>query len=106
MGSIPLISGPSFWDRNPTSSNLARKDDAVGGVNIAQHIAGEFFDEIGIRLVGVQQGHVMAKTGAHSLETADLKFNEIRSLEQCRARLETMPSVNCVMGEVGRRGQA
>lgn len=95
----------------PTSTAIAvtgsaRDDHAVGGVNVAEDIAGNFLDKIGVGPVGRQQCNVLAKPGAHGLQASNLKFDEIRLLEQCRARLETVPSVYCVMGEIGRRAQA
>ena len=84
----------------------AHNDHTVIGMHIPQNIARDFLDEVGIWLIAGQQRHIVAQTGAHSLETTDLEFEEIRPLDQRRTRLETMPSVDCVMGEVGRRAQA
>lgn len=82
------------------------QDDDVVGLDEAEHIARNLFDEIGMRLCGRQQRNVAFKFAANGLETARFERQQTGALDEPRTRLKAMPAVHRVVTEVGHETQA
>lgn len=55
---------------------LALRYDVIVGTHEAKHLAGNFFDEIGIGILRPQQSDIALKAGSHSFEALDLKLQQ------------------------------
>ena len=81
-------------------------NDAVGRVDVAQNIAGEFFDEIGVGDLWCQQRDIALELGAHGLKALDLKLQQIGAFDQLIASLEAVVAMQCMINEIGSGTQA
>ena len=85
---------------------LALCDELIFGVHIAEHIAGDFFDEIGIGKFRRQQRNVALKLASDGLEALDLKLQQAGAFDQLITSREAVPAMKRMIGEVGTRTQA
>lgn len=49
-------------------------EDAIRRVGEAQHVPGDFLDEIGVRRIGREKGDVARELGAHGFEALVLEL--------------------------------
>src|SRR4029078_12433552 len=82
------------------------RDDLVVASYVAQYVARDLFDHIGIGDFGGQQSDVALELCSHRFEAPDLEIKERGTLDQLAAHFEAMPAVPRVVDEIGRRRQA
>lgn len=81
------------------------RHDPITGIYVAEDIARNLFDEIGIGQFRCQQGHIVLQLRADRVQTFDLKIQKCRALLQLGAGLEAVAAVAGMIGEIGRRSQ-
>ena len=79
-------------------------DDPVAGAGKAQHLDGEFFDDVGI--AGVEKAHVPLEARARGLEARDLRLQYSGAFDQPAARFEAAFTVDDMLGEIGQGTKA
>lgn len=75
-------------------------------MRVAQHVAGNLFDEIGMRRDLIEEGHVSGEFRPNGLETPDLKLQQRGAIDQLGASLEAVPAMYRMVGEIGCETQA
>lgn len=69
-------------------------------MSIAQNIASDLFDKIGMGRVLIEKGDIAGEFRPHGLEAPDLKLQQSGAIDQLGTCLETVPAINRMVGEV------
>lgn len=85
---------------------LSRRYDFIVAADVAEHIARDFFDQIGIGDFRREQSHVAPQFRADGFEAPVLEIEKRRSFDEARPRFKSMPAVAGMIDEIGRRRQA
>lgn len=87
-------------------SSLALGDKLILDMHITQHVAGNFFDQIGMREFGRQQCDVALKFGTDGFKALDLKLQQAGAFDQLITNRKAVPAMKGMIGEVRTRAQA
>lgn len=99
-----MLSGACPVQRVADLSGL--HDKGIGGIGVAQHIAGDLFDKIGVRRILIEESDVASEFRPHGLEAPDLELQQSRAIEQLGACLEAVPAMDRMVGEIGCQTEA
>ena len=78
-------------------------NELILGVHVAQHIAGNLFDEIGMGEFGRQERDIALEFAADGLEALDLKLQQAGAFDQLITSREAVPAMKRMIGEVRTR---
>jgi hypothetical protein len=76
-------------------------EDAIRGMSEAQHVAGDFLDEIGVRGFLGQERDVPCQLGTHGFEALEFELQERDALDELASGLEAMATIPGMMREIG-----
>lgn len=85
---------------------LFRRNDRVVAPHVAEHIARDFLDQVGVRDLWREKRDVVPKLGADGFQAPDFEIKKSRALDQAIAGLEPMAAITGMIDEIGGRRQA